>query len=736
MGRPAMTARWQEALQRGWMGWRLRALAALALIGCLGLFALLRVLAQSPHLAVQFQASSPTVIELVATGHTELRPHLNQHLVSIGSTQHSSIIADPSLLRRAPRFVVDDLKRLGIQAQQSALAQLALAPEVSLVFEGGHTVRVMPMPRGFGGLGALFWLLSSLALVLYLIAVAVFFSRPGVKNLLYAVMACSQSCNLIMMAIEALPGWGLPIGLADTNLWLRTVCDLVTVAAILQAFVMHPVPLRNWSAMAATGWLVALSYAGLVLIGGVASQWWWTQALLLGYSIAALLALTLSRRHEPHPASLVLRRIGVAATVTLTLLTLSIALADDKAQTQHLIATIGSVIWYVFFASLLLLVPFLSRSQHVMREFAMLAGFSTVATSLDLLFITIFAFGQFTSLTLALFVSLALYAGARQWIMSHLTGKDIVSVERTFECLYRAARAVESSPQHTLDHVGRLLLDLFEPLEVRRIAREARDSIVAANGSMLVVPLPAFAHLRDTLNPAEGAYVLRYARRGRRLFTLDDARLANRVLEQLRSAVAYDRAVEQGRSEERTRLAQDLHDDIGARLLTLMYKAPTPEMEEYLRHTLQDLKTLTRGLASQDHLLTNAVGEWKVDISQRLAASHCELHWAFRVDADVNLNVVQWSGITRILRELVNNVIAHANATRVEVDAVFERGALRICVSDDGHGKSPASWSHGLGLGGVRKRARVLGGQVQWTERQPQGIQCEVRIPRIAEGRR
>ena len=62
--------------------------------------------------------------------------------------------------------------------------------------------------------------------------------------------------------------------------------------------------------------------------------------------------------------------------------------------------------------------------------------------------------------------------------------------------------------------------------------------------------------------------------------------------------MAFDRAVEHGRSEERTRLAQDLHDDIGARLLTMMYKATSPEMEDYVRHTLQDLKTLTRGLAA------------------------------------------------------------------------------------------------------------------------------------------
>ncbi len=87
-------------------------------------------------------------------------------------------------------------------------------------------------------------------------------------------------------------------------------------------------------------------------------------------------------------------------------------------------ATIGAAAWFVFQASVLLLVPFLSRSQQVMREFTLLAGISAVATSLDLLFVAVFSLGQFTSLTLALFLALGLYAGARQWMLNQLMGSE------------------------------------------------------------------------------------------------------------------------------------------------------------------------------------------------------------------------------------------------------------------------------------------------------------------------
>ena len=63
-------------------------------------------------------------------------------------------------------------------------------------------------------------------------------------------------------------------------------------------------------------------------------------------------------------------------------------------------------------------------------------------------------------------------------------------------------------------------------------------------------------------------------------------------------------------------------------------------------------------------------------------------------------------------------------------DEAFEPRAASII--DDGSGRAPAGWAHGLGLGGVRKRVKLLGGQVQWHERDPRGIRCEVTAPLAA----
>ena len=106
-----------------------------------------------------------------------------------------------------------------------------------------------------------------------------------------------------------------------------------------------------------------------------------------------------------------------------------------------------------------------------------------------------------------------------------------------------------------------------------------------------------------------------------------------------------------------------------------------------------------------------------------------ELSWSFSFDRDIVLGVVQWSALTRVLRELVSNMIQHSCATHLEVSASLEGGRLRLQLTDDGIGRNPQAWSHGLGLGGVRKRVKLLGGDVQWRENSRAGIVCTVLVP-------
>ena len=326
-----------------------------------------------------------------------------------------------------------------------------------------------------------------------------------------------------------------------------------------------------------------------------------------------------------------------------------------------------------------------------------------------------------------MFFALAVYAGTRRWLLQPMSGQHVPGAERMFERLYRVLREVEARPRDSAELLTRLLRDLFEPLEVQTLKRPSTRSRVPRR--RLRAAGAAADHRCRSRARHGGSIVLRFAGRGKRMFSRDDARLTDHVVEQLRRAVAYDKAVERGRSEERARIAQDLHDDIGARLLTLMYKAQSPEMEDYIRHTLKDLKTLTRGLASSDQRLVACHRRMEVRHRATTLRGAIELSWTFSFDRDIVLGVVQWSALTRVLRELVSNAIQHSCATHLEVTAALEGGRLRLTLADDGIGRDPQAWSHGLGLGGVRKRVKLLGGDVQWRENGRAGIVCTVLVP-------
>jgi signal transduction histidine kinase len=188
-------------------------------------------------------------------------------------------------------------------------------------------------------------------------------------------------------------------------------------------------------------------------------------------------------------------------------------------------------------------------------------------------------------------------------------------------------------------------------------------------------------------------------------------------------------AFEQGRSTERTRLAQDLHDDIGARLLTLIVRARDPALADALRETLRDLKALTRGLSAPRVRLSEAAADWQADAAARLAEADITLDWRLDTGADAALDAVQWQALTRVLRELLSNAIAHAKPDVLRLRGALHDGWLSLAVEDDGDGRQPERWAAGLGLSGVRRRVRELGGTVQWQERVPCGIRCTLRVP-------
>ena len=203
--RPASLA---AALQRSWLPQR--GLVVVALLGCLALFLLARLLAQQPYIDTTWRVESVEVVELVSSPLPALQALGGEHLTRIDGRDGRAIDVDADLLQRSPRWSVDDGSRQHQMTLQQRLSTMLDQGTVTLQFADGRQAAVQPLPRGFAGLGAFFWLLGAAALALGLVTAAVLMAHPQPRNLPYAVIGWCQGLNLLAIGIETLPGLGLP----------------------------------------------------------------------------------------------------------------------------------------------------------------------------------------------------------------------------------------------------------------------------------------------------------------------------------------------------------------------------------------------------------------------------------------------------------------------------------------------------------------------------------------------
>jgi signal transduction histidine kinase len=725
-----------------WVGWRVQGMVVFVTLALAAVLLLAHWLAGQPRFPMSLSVTPYAQVRLGEADYPPLRRLeglvLERIAIDAASGPHLRREVDapiqPMALFPSGRWLLDEAERqrfvAGHQGLSDALDTWSPAGvNVTLKLRGHPDASVLIAPRGWTGITPVYWVLAGLALMVAGVGVMVVLSHADWRHGGFAVLALTQSGNLMLMALESNLGLFTPTWLLSLDTSLRALFDLLGAAGLVHVALLNAPPARHWAWKACVASLAAIAMWSLH--GNLpADQAWWLLQLGCGGLALCAVAVTLGgQAAAPHPLNLLMSRVLSIGVLTWSLLSLAVWFTRDRADLHLEICTWGVAGWQTFVTSMVLIAPHFSNTRRIQREFMLLAASGTVAASLDLLFIAVFSLGHLASMALSLMLSMGLYLSFRRWLLSRLPRPDSMSMEQVFQQIYGIARQIEVRPESACPAMSKLMRDLFDPLDVMVACGRLNQAALEQDGALMLVPVPCPT---DTAEPHRSVLVLKHARRGRHLFTREDCALTQRIVEQLQRALSFDQAVEQGRSEERLRIAQDLHDDIGARLLTLMYQAPTPEIEEYIRHTIQDLKTLTRGLAAHTHCLSQAAGEWKRDISHRLNVARCDLDWHMNLDRDVGLNVVQWSALTRILRELVSNTISHAHARRVSVRLTLTDGTLRLSVRDDGEGQAPEAWSHGLGLGGVRKRVKQLGGSVHWSAQSPQGICCEVEVPNFA----
>jgi two-component system NarL family sensor kinase len=270
-------------------------------------------------------------------------------------------------------------------------------------------------------------------------------------------------------------------------------------------------------------------------------------------------------------------------------------------------------------------------------------------------------------------------------------------------------------------------------------AVQARDEV--ASGGLCChasIPLTARGRGLGLLNVAAPAF---------RELDAAELRLLTTIGQQVGAAVERARlsaaSARLERAEERARLARELHDTLAQGLTAIAL-----HLESGLAHLEADpagaRARLERALAATRDNLADArrsvlelrgtslagrpLGE-ALDALSRAFTSETGIRVAGRRDPPPTLAPSAEAELYRIAQEALTNVRRHAAATAVRLDLVRRPGAVRLTVRDNGAGFDPRIATAGVGLVGMRERARLLGGRLRLHSRPGKGTVVTVDIP-------
>jgi signal transduction histidine kinase len=173
--------------------------------------------------------------------------------------------------------------------------------------------------------------------------------------------------------------------------------------------------------------------------------------------------------------------------------------------------------------------------------------------------------------------------------------------------------------------------------------------------------------------------------------------------------------VEQVTEKERKRIAADLHDDLGAKLLTIVHTSESERIATLAREALEEMRLSVRGLTGKPVRAADALADWRAETVARLGQAGIEADWRSPSDEiEQRLAARTYVQTTRILREAVSNIIKHSGASHCKVRCTFGTDEFMLIIQDNGRGISDemsGKLDRGQGMYSMKNRAKQMQGQ-------------------------
>jgi signal transduction histidine kinase len=363
------------------------------------------------------------------------------------------------------------------------------------------------------------------------------------------------------------------------------------------------------------------------------------------------------------------------------------------------------------------------------------------------------------------------WPAAGSWTGRNVRGSDLLDIsKRKREGIAEAVGVDGISRQYGFTMLPELGWHIYAGIPTSSVMEEVRQTFVrgVAGGIIILIAVviiatmisraierPVAALSRAAEGAAAGSYSQVAAEGPREIAQLAETfntmlrrrlEAEGRLLESERNLKALSDRLLLVQEEERTRIARELHDDLGQSLTALkmdvgglLAMTPASSASEPLRNritrTLDETVTSVQRISSElrpsvlDDLGLLAAIEAEASRFEQRTGIECEL--SLPDETQLHIEGAAVTAIYRIVQEALTNVSRHANASRVELRLRQRAEELLLEIRDDGRGITAEEVRdpYSLGLIGIRERAAFAGGTVHIEGVVGRGTIVSVRIP-------
>lgn len=321
-----------------------------------------------------------------------------------------------------------------------------------------------------------------------------------------------------------------------------------------------------------------------------------------------------------------------------------------------------------------------------------------ILIAIDVALIFLLSVDVRASLGASLLIVALLYLPSRDFLWRTFLQRKRLEEHVVFQAIIDVAFEPASAEREGRWH--NLFIQLYDPLEIVPTVHRGNDVAIEDDGATLYLPATTDMHAMLLQNPW----------RGRGLFGPRHLRTAHTLIDIMRRAEASRHAYDTGVSEERTRIARDMHDNIGAQLMSALHSPALERKDLMIGQTLSDLRDIIRNATRPGLPIEEALADLRAETAERFEPTGIALNWTARGDETAVLSPDTTHAMRSLVREGVSNVIRHSSATSASVDIAYAGGFLTIEVRDDGRGVDASQRHNGTGLQGMQDRVGALNG--------------------------